>query len=437
MAPSNIHAAFLLIRSLCSDLGHRFKRARCWTPERITLGLILLISQTGMTSIEKMMPEWAELMKLPSAPSDSTFVEARKKLVKQHPDALKNIWKSLVDKALALVPMARRTMSERQIIAVDGTWVWAPHAAGTIQRWGQPKGAHGKKLHYAQMLLVTALDVLTRIPVAATVLAHDGAERVGLQAFLDAILPKSVLLLDRGYPGKKLLAEIVSKNVDLVWRMQSSDANSWNAVFLFLQEYGKPREKRVKITLPKRTSDGKDIEIEVRLIRRPFLRGRPKKGADRNPMVLMTTLLDEKEWPAERLIQLYDRRWVIEDWHRDIKVRFGLESFHSRSDILIEQEIHALLAWMTLCSIIERNAYDRIERSRGIQNLDDPKRYQISMSNVYQATSKIFARLLVNPDINAVIAASEIDLRWLDSTARRRRPGRSAPRERKAPRGSW
>jgi hypothetical protein len=96
--------------------------------------------------------------------------------------------------------------------------------------------------------------------------------------------------------------------------------------------------------------------------------------------------------------------------------------------VLIEQELYALMAWMTLCAIVERNAYDRIERSRGKQQIDDPLRYQISMSNLYQAASKMFARLIMMPDIDAVIKASERDLHWLDSTARRKRPGRKATR---------
>jgi hypothetical protein len=281
------------------------------------------MSQSRITSIEKLLPEWADLLGLPHAPSDSTFVEARQKLAKRFPDALKSIWQALVRKAVELIPEERRKLHNRQVIAVDGTWIWAPHTAGTIQRWGQPKTSNGGTLHYAQMLLVTALDVVTRVPVAATVLAHDGSERAGLQAFLSALLPESVLLLDRGYPGKDLLAEMVAKKVDIVWRMQTSDANSWDAVFKFLQEYGSPKDRRATITLPKRAADGSSMDIEVRLIRRPFLRGRPKKGAKRDPLVIMTTLLDEKEWPAERLIAMYDRRWTIEDWHRDLKVRFG------------------------------------------------------------------------------------------------------------------
>ena len=184
-------------------------------------------------------------------------------------------------------------------------------------------------------------------------------------------------------------------------------------------------------------ADGLPTLIHVRLIRRVFSRGRPKKSQKREVLVLMTTLLDATAWPADKLIAMYERRWVIEDWFRDIKVCFGLEAFHCRSDALIEQQIYSLLAWITVCAIVERDAYRRVERSRGRQNPADPHRFQINHSNLYLVAAHLFARLLRTKDIAAALAESEIDLRWLDSTARRRRPDRSYPRSRKACYARW
>jgi hypothetical protein len=69
------------------------------------------------------------------------------------------------------------------------------------------------------MLLVTALDVLTRVPLAATVLPHDGSERAGLRAFIDEFKAGMVLLVDRGFPAKDLLASLVARGADVLWRM--------------------------------------------------------------------------------------------------------------------------------------------------------------------------------------------------------------------------
>jgi hypothetical protein len=318
-----------------------------------------------------------------------------------------------------------------QWVAVDGTWAWAPHAAGVIARWGRPKAGEGKRLHYAQMLMVTALDVLTRLPLAASLLPHDGSERAGLRQFLDIFKKGVVLLVDRGFPAKWLLGEMTDRGADILWRMGTAEANSWDCVHRFLHDRDKPTDAEATIAL----EDGS--KRRVRLIRRVFKRGRPKKGQSRETMVLMTTLLDTVEWPSERLIAMYERRWDIETWFRDIKVRFGMESFHSRCDQLIEQEILSLMTWMTLCAIIERDAFARVERSRGRQRADDPRRFQISRSNLFCAAARIFHRLLLTGSVEVALAQSEIDLKWLDQTARRRRPFRSSERERKRPWGRW
>lgn len=437
MAPARMQTVLTVLSHHISAIGARFLRRRCWTPERIMAGLIMLVSRPGITSIESLMPALAAAFDLPSVPSDSTFVEARRKFARKFPSAMRDLWQRLVAQAVTAIPESRRMIGDKQWIAVDGTWAWAPHEAGNVARWGRPKSSAGKKLHYPQLLMVTALDVLTRVPLAATLLPHDGSERAGLRAFLDIFRPGTVLMADRGFPAKDLIVRIMAQGGDILWRMGTAEANSWNCVHGFLRDRAKPREAIVDLPTGAVDAQGNPILIKIRLIRRVFKRGRPRRGQTRETMVLMTTLLDAQAWPIDRLIAMYERRWAIETWYRDLKVRFGMESFHSRSEQLIEQEIMALLAWLTLCAILERNVYARIERSRGKQDPEDPKRFQISTANLVSAAARIFSRLLVMPDITAVLAASELDLKWLDSTARRRRPGRSNPRARKAPHGRF
>ena len=437
MSPTHTRALLTVLVEHFRTLDIRFKRRRIWTPERVVVGMLTLISQPCISSLEKLMPELVDPFLLPCIPSDSTFVEARHKFAKQFPTAMRDLWQRLVEHAVQLIAKSRRTIGGLQWVAVDGTWVWAPHEAGNIARWGQPKAGEGKKLHFPQMLLVTALDVLTRVPLAATVLPHDGSERAGLRAFIDEFKAGMVLLVDRGFPAKDLLASLVARGADVLWRMGTAECNSWDCVHRFLNDRGKPLEAIVFFPLGPKGADGLPTLIHVRLIRRVFSRGRPKKGQKREVLVLMTTLLDATAWPADKLIAMYERRWVIEDWFRDIKVCFGLESFHCRSDALIEQEIYSLLAWITVCAIVERDAYRRVERSRGRQNPADPHRFQINHSNLYRVAAHLFARLLRTNDIATALAESEIDLRWLDSTARRRRPDRSYPRSRKACYGRW
>ena len=94
-------------------------------------------------------------------------------------------------------------------------------------------------------------------------------------------------------------------------------------------------------------------------------------------------------------------------------------------------------AWVTLCGIVERDAYRRIDRSRGKQDPEDPTRFQINYANLYHVTAKLMGRIVAKMPIPEALDRAELSLNWLSQTARRRRPGRSNPRVSKAPNGRW
>ena len=47
----------------------------------------------------------------------------------------------------------------------------------------------------------------------------------------------------------------------------------------------------------------------MRLVRRRFQPGAPKKGQSRDKMIIMTSLLDQVAYPLEVILELYSRRW--------------------------------------------------------------------------------------------------------------------------------
>ena len=414
----------------------RFQRHRRWTPKFVVMALVVLAGNRSIPSIEDLMTVMARLMGWSSVPSESTFIEARQRLVNICPQALSDVWQNLSSAALTLIPERRRTLGGLRWIAIDGSWIWTPRSKSTVKEFEQPKTKNGK-LHYPQALLVTALDVLTRIPVACGVGGHAAGERNLLMGFIDAFGPGMVAMMDRGFPGKSLFREFIDRRSDVLWRMCTADVNSWDCVYAFLHDPQKPREQIVDLPLPSSNASQSSITIKVRLIRRSFPRGRPKKGQTRETMVLMTTLLDASTWSIKRLVEMYERRWVIETWYRDVKVRFDVERFHSNSADGVRQEILALMIWMTLIGLIERDAYQRVERSRGPQDPESPTRFQISNANVAQVASDMFNQLVAGEKLETIIKSHQRELEWLSQTARRRRPGRSEIRERKAPHGRW
>ena len=219
-------------------------------------------------------------------------VEARQALQRLRPQAILELRQDLAAQALEAIPSTRRTIGGLSWIAVDGSWIWTPRSASLVRRYGRPKAGDGKLLHYPQALMVTALDVLTRIPVAIGVRGHADGERNLLRGFLDSFQAGMVAMFDRGFPAKDLLRDLTSRQAHVLWRMGTAEANSWDCVYQLLSDPAKPREALATIRVPAADGGGEIRQIRVRLIRRVFCRGRPKTGQKRETMVLMTTL-----WP--------------------------------------------------------------------------------------------------------------------------------------------
>ena len=94
----------------------------------------------------------------------------------------------------------------------------------------------------------------------------------------------------------------------------------------------------------------------MRLVRRRFLPGAPKKGQPRDKMIIMTTLLDQEAYPLEVILNLYARRWDIETRFREMKHQYDLESFHSNRVEGVEQEIYAVLTQIDIVKAEEFKA---------------------------------------------------------------------------------
>ena len=66
--------------------------------------------------------------------------------------------------------------------------------------------------------------------------------------------------------------------------------------------------------------------------------------------VLLTNLFNRKKYPYNEIIDLYFRRWRVEEYYRDEKIIFEIERFHSKSVNGILQELYAAM----IVSVISR-----------------------------------------------------------------------------------
>jgi hypothetical protein len=89
------------------------------------------------------------------------------------------------------------------VFAFDGSTYTLPATAAIRQAFDPHRGlASPGRGHSPQCLVMTADDVLRRLPVGRTICAiQDGDERAQAQRLLPLLPPNSVSLFDRGFPS--------------------------------------------------------------------------------------------------------------------------------------------------------------------------------------------------------------------------------------------
>lgn len=76
-------------------------------------------------------------------------------------------------------------------------------------------------------------------------------------------------------------------------------------------------------------------QIELRQIAYRLVR----KGFRTQWAWLITTLTDAREYPAQEIVQLYDRRWQVEVCFRDLKISLAMKKLRGRSITAVRKEV--------------------------------------------------------------------------------------------------
>jgi Transposase DDE domain len=433
MGLSTFSRAISVYHAECQRLPHDFKRKRKFTLSSTMMALMQL-SAVGNTSYVRVLNGMSQSLGWRKTPTPGALSQARDKVPTL---TTQRLWEAVRQEVLPAVSDSTTQVSGLRLVAIDGTRVLVPDHPEAEARFGRPSYLEGAKKPLPQALLVMGFDVLSRVPVGASLMRYDGSERVGAMAMADLLGPGTLAVMDRGFVGKVLLRHMVEAGGDVLLRMTTSEANSWDCVFKFLKS--RARETTVDLVLPARAGfDEQTRVVRVRLVRRVFSVGRPRKGQKRDTMVLMTTVTDPKRLSANQLVDLYAERWGIETLFRDLKTVFNLEQFHSRSPDRITQEIYAALIWLTLAAAMEYGAMALVRAQRGRQSPTDSRRWQIRRALLYHFVQDRAIDLMeLRKPPEEVMAMAKENMEYLARFAAKRRPDRSTPRETRRPWGRF
>lgn len=248
------------------------------------------------------------------APSKSALCQARRQL---RPQALREL---ITYSARLCTQHAEAPLWHgRRVLALDSTVLRVPKVAECAAHFGgmQPANAAFRPLARASALL----DVARGTFVDAVLGDYAEDDRTLAARHLEHLGSGDLLVMDRGYPSRAWLGQLVQRNVGFCARM----SQPWTQVKTFLRTGADDAQ------VPLGTAKA---PLTLRLLRFVLPRGKP--------LVLVTNVLDET-LTLQDFAALYRERWRIEEAFKLIKARLQVENFSGVLPHTVEQDFYATL----------------------------------------------------------------------------------------------
>jgi hypothetical protein len=272
------------------------------------------------------------------SPHRSALTKARAKLP----------WQTLSTLLRRVVVLAYEVFPPREeylwhglsVFAFDGSIYTLPATEAIRQAFDPQSGlATPGRGHYPQCLVMTAYDVLRRLPVGRTICAlQDGDERAQAQRLLPLLPPNSLSLFDRGFPSYGFLLSLAQHAQRYVMRCPAT------STFPAVTAFGRSGRVETYLWLTPSDTFKRQLTPTQRRTRTSLrLRAIRLVAPDGTVSVLLTNLVDTRRFPRTAIIALYWRRWAVETHYRDEKTLQHIEQFHSRTPDGIRQELFAIL----------------------------------------------------------------------------------------------
>ena len=264
------------------------------------------------------------------SPGRNKVAQARKRLPRQ-------LW----EKLFAWIAQRGQELSreyagwkEHRVVLVDGTCVSMPDEPELVQEFGVNTGFHGEG-KYPLARIVTLCLARTMTVINYAIGGYKVSEWSLLRPMLKTLQKGDLLLGDRHFAAAHYYAYYQSSGLEFLTRAHACLKISR---IKRLESYGEndfigwlkinPVYQKADPTLPDK--------IMVR-----FIQSVIRTRGQRQTVWFVTSLLDNKNYPAAEIVGLYGCRWRIETLFREVKVNLSADVLRSKLVDNIYKEISA------------------------------------------------------------------------------------------------
>jgi hypothetical protein len=301
------------------------------------------------SAVRKVMAWFALLGRRKVKEDDSPYCQARRRM---EPRTLERALAASAQAADQRAPDQWR-FHGKEVIVGDGTTSCAPDTKKNQRVY--PQSARQKPGCGFPLLKWVGLFSMTSGALLEVAMGnkHDSELKL-FRTLWDRLKEGMIFLADRGFCDFVTIVGLVLRKVDSVLRlnhMRPHDFRKGKRLGRYdrLVSWQKPTHK--PRTATRKLWHSLPDQITLRLICYPVcIPGfRPRK------IILVTTLLDAKLYPAAELAGLYLRRWRVELFLRDIKTTMQMDMLSSKSPEMLYRELmmHLIAYNLIRCLMVE------------------------------------------------------------------------------------
>lgn len=256
---------------------------------------------------------------LPSASlwpvTKSAFCQARKSL---HPQAIRGLLQHSAN--LLSDGFSAPLWQGLRVLALDSSIIRVPNTPECAHYFGVMNTSCGKQRPLAR---ASALwDVARHCFVDAILGQYSEDDRTLALQHLPQLSPKDLVVMDRGYPSRELMAAFVKQHIPFCARITT---HSWKVVKQFVQST--PMDQTLDMS-------NDHNPLILRLVKHRLPNG--------TVLILVTNLLAKEIKPID-FAKLYRHRWRIEEAFKLIKARLHIENWSGILPIPTEQDFYTTL----------------------------------------------------------------------------------------------
>lgn len=312
---------------------HAFSRRRKLPLPALVAVLLSGLRKSVQTELDEFFAHLQQQAQLARQVTEQAFAQARGKLAATAIPSL-NDW--LIARAESDGYLRR--WHGLRLVAADAS----PLRLG-LRASHQPRAANADQILFG--LCLPGADLM----LAATLHSPGESERQMLFEQLHRLSSRDLLLLDRGYPCRWLVALLTQRQIPFCMRVEQK-SGGFACVRAFLRS---GLAEHIATLPPADDADVRDYgcpatPVQVRLVRHVA-----STGAVR---VLMTNLLDSTKFPAELFGDLYHHRWRIEETFKRLKHRLNFEHVSGLSQLAVLQDVAAKVLCDNLQTLIALEA---------------------------------------------------------------------------------